>query len=160
METKHYSWHISDPISSVGHYYYVIPLPHHTTNNRIRCHCWTNLQSVFDSEGTGPSAGYTFVFLFLFTGFLVWLTGNKMKYMYVITIICLIFLTAFKSLQHPQFLINTLGLVRRGACGVGFESWCPPFPLPKEQKFENPCNVASVACQACLWPSSCSMSAL
>jgi hypothetical protein len=26
-----------------------------------------------------PSAGYAFVFLFLFTGFLVWLTGNKIN---------------------------------------------------------------------------------
>jgi hypothetical protein len=34
------------------------------------------------ASGTGPSAGYTFQFLFLFTGFLVWLTSNKMEYIY------------------------------------------------------------------------------
>jgi hypothetical protein len=44
---------------------------------------------VAGASGTGPSAGYTFVFLFLFTGFLVWLTRNKMEYMYVITILLL-----------------------------------------------------------------------
>jgi hypothetical protein len=37
-----------------------------------------------DGNGaTGPSAGYPFVFLFLFSGFLVWLTGNKMEYIYI-----------------------------------------------------------------------------
>jgi hypothetical protein len=35
------------------------------------------------ASGTGPSAGYTFMFLFLFTSFLVWLTGNKMEYIYM-----------------------------------------------------------------------------
>jgi hypothetical protein len=40
-------------------------------------------------SGTSPSAGYTFIFLFLFTAFLVWLTGNKMEYINVITILLL-----------------------------------------------------------------------
>ena len=40
-------------------------------------------------SGTGPSAGYTFMFLILFTGFLVRLIGNKMEYIYVITILLL-----------------------------------------------------------------------
>jgi hypothetical protein len=35
------------------------------------------------ASGTGPSAGYTFTFLFLIDGFLVWLTGNKMEYIYI-----------------------------------------------------------------------------
>jgi hypothetical protein len=39
---------------------------------------------VASASGTGPSAGYTFVFLFLFTGFLVLLTCNKMEYIYII----------------------------------------------------------------------------
>jgi hypothetical protein len=31
---------------------------------------------VASASGTGPSAGYTFVFLFSFTGFLVWLMSG------------------------------------------------------------------------------------
>jgi biotin transporter BioY len=33
-------------------------------------------------SGTGPSAGYTFVFLFFFTRFLAGLAGNKKEYIY------------------------------------------------------------------------------
>jgi hypothetical protein len=38
------------------------------------------------ASDTGPSAGYTFVFLFLFTDFLVWLADNKMEYIYTHTL--------------------------------------------------------------------------
>jgi hypothetical protein len=35
------------------------------------------------ASGTDPSTEHTFVFLFLFTGFLVWLTSNKIEYIYI-----------------------------------------------------------------------------
>jgi hypothetical protein len=53
--------------------------------------------------GTGPSAAYTFMILFLFVGFLVWLTGNKMEY--VITIFLL-----FSHIKFNKSLPNYLTL--------------------------------------------------
>jgi hypothetical protein len=50
-----------------------------------------------------PPAGYTFVFLFLFTGFLVWLTGNKMEYIYIVTILLLYSWIKFNK-NLPNFL--------------------------------------------------------
>jgi hypothetical protein len=69
------------------------------------------------ASGTGPSAGYTFMFLFLFAGFLVWLTGDKIKYIYVITILLLFSRIKFNkslpdylTIQKPDRQFSVRGL--------------------------------------------------
>jgi hypothetical protein len=42
------------------------------------------------ASGTDPSTEHTFVFLFLFTGFLVWLISNKIEYIYICVCVCVI----------------------------------------------------------------------
>jgi hypothetical protein len=54
------------------------------------------------ASGTGPSVGHTFMFLFLFTSFIVWLTGNKMEY------ICHLFLFLYSWIKFNKNLPNFL----------------------------------------------------
>jgi hypothetical protein len=59
-------------------------LPASTVNDYIEQLIMMNDgNGVTGASSTGPSAGYTFMFLFLFTGSLVWLTDNKMEYIYI-----------------------------------------------------------------------------
>jgi hypothetical protein len=59
-------------------------LPSSTMNDYIKQLIMMNDESgATGASGTGPSAGYTFVFLFLLTGFLVSLISNKMEYIYI-----------------------------------------------------------------------------
>jgi hypothetical protein len=64
------------------------------------------------ASDTGPSAGYTFVFLFLFTDFLVWLADNKMEYIYTHT-----------SPQPPPFSFSKKKSVLRQILFFTCEEW-------------------------------------
>jgi hypothetical protein len=54
-------------------------LPASTVNDYIEQLIMMNDENGVAGASGEPSAGYAFVFLFLFTGFLVWLTGNKIN---------------------------------------------------------------------------------
>jgi hypothetical protein len=58
---------------------------------------------VVGASCTDPSPGYTFVFLFFIYWFSSFLTGNKMEYMYAITILLL-----YSCIKFNKILTNFL----------------------------------------------------
>jgi hypothetical protein len=62
---------------------------------------------VAGASGLGPSAGYTFVFLFFIYWFSSLLTGNKMEYIYIITILLLCSWIKFNKIL-PNFLTEDI----------------------------------------------------
>jgi hypothetical protein len=82
-------------------------LPTSTVNDYIEQLIVMNDKNrVAGASGTGPSSGYTFVFLFFIYWFSSLLTGNKMEYIYVITILLLYSWIKFNK-NLPNFLTQS-----------------------------------------------------
>jgi hypothetical protein len=78
-------------------------LPASAMNDYIEQPIMNDGNGTAGASGTGPSAGYTFVFLFFFTRFLAGLAGNKKEYIYIITILLLYSWIKFNN-NLPNFL--------------------------------------------------------